>query len=178
MKLPLQISCLRFASIWVTLVGFTVSAQETEHTELRLVADEFKGSLEGGAVATGNVVLEQGEIKLIAEKLSLEVIDGSLASAVAEGEPAQIQFQLGEDDDVQTIEAEATTIRFNPVENWIEFEGTAKVQNPRLELTGEKIRIDITSNRLEAESLDSGEQVKFKLRDPQEAPIETTNEDT
>ena len=143
-------------------IGF---ADDQKDETLRILADDFRGSINGGALASGNVELTQGSLKIQADTLTLQVEGEIFEGIEATGNPVLLQLSLDSGDEQRIVHAEATSVVYSVTEEQIEFEGDAKVESDELSIAGNKIRLNVRENQIEAESLDSDNQVEVILHD-------------
>ena len=140
-----------------------VNAEDSDDQTLRISADDFRGSINGGAVVSGNVELTQGPLKLQADNMTLQVEEDTFQGIEATGSPVLLQLTLVTDEKQRVVHAEALSVVYRAAEEKIEFSGNAKVESDELTITGNKIRLDVRENQIEAESLDSDNQVEVIL---------------
>ena len=114
---------------------------------------------------SGDVELTYGQLSLQADYVTLEVEDDTFEGIEATGNPVLLQVLLDTGDEQRQVRAEASTVVYSVTEDQIEFEGNAKVESDKLSITGNKIRIDVRENQIEAEFLDSDNQVEVILHD-------------
>ncbi|MCY3885271.1 MAG: lipopolysaccharide transport periplasmic protein LptA [Gammaproteobacteria bacterium] len=157
------------------LLGNNISAAEPNDETLRILADDVRGSIDGGAFVSGNVELTRGSMSLQADTMSLQVEEGSVKGIEAKGTPVRLQLTLDDGEKQEEIRAEASTVIFGVAENQIEFEGNARVESEEISITGDKIRLDVDENQFEAESVDPDKQVEVILRNI-EVEANPTNE--
>lgn len=132
---------------------------------LIISADDIRGSLDGAAEASGNVVLQQGSMQLDADKVLLHTEDGTFVSFEATGSPIRFRFQVGQDDELQTLNGEAASLVFRLDDNWIEFRGDAEILSDEMSIVGDIIRFDLQNNQFEAKSTNPDKQVEITILD-------------
>ncbi len=176
--IPLRIpSSFRFAAHVLGalfIVQFGIASEQ--QNELRITADDFHGTLDGGAVISGNVSLQHGELELAADEVRIVMDGNSFKELQAKGEPAQCRFEILEEGNNRTVVAQATTINVQLDNRWIEFKGNARVESDDITIEGDVIRFDIDKKELEAESGDSGKQIEILMRDLDTATTEESAE--
>lgn len=156
------------SKFWLVLICTVMcihsgASDEAMDNTLRISADDFRGSIDGGAVITGNVELTHGSMNLKADQMTLRVKDDIFEGVEAKGNPVLLQLSLSEGEEQRTVNAEAASVIYLASEDQIEFEGNAKVESEEVSITGNKIRLDIKENQIEAESLDADNQVEVIL---------------
>ena len=149
----------------IVLCGSTGASEENSENTLHISADDFRGSLDSGAEATGNVVLRQGALHLSADNLTLQMKEGIFTGVEANGAPVEFQFQIGEGDSLQTVQATAKSVVYKVEDRWIEFSGDAEIESEEISIEGDKIQLDLQNNRIEAESISPDKQVEITIHD-------------
>lgn len=160
--LPFSSSCCTVLFLLAALCS-VVNADDSNEQTLRISADDFRGSINGGAVITGNVELTRGSLKLQADNVTLQVENDTFQGIEAKGNPVLLEVSLSTDDKQRMVHAKAASVVYSITEDQIEFEGDAKVESEEITITGNKIRLDVSKNEIEAESLDSDNQVEIIL---------------
>lgn len=152
--------------LFVLLVwGSNATALEPRGESIRISADDAQGSVDGGFVASGNVELTYGSMSLQADTMSLQVDNGTFEGIEATGSPVRLELSINNQGKQQTIHAEALMVIYRVAEEEIEFDGEAKVESEEISITGTKIWINIREFEIEAESLDTNDQVEIIFRD-------------
>ena len=103
---------------------------------------------DGTAVYTGNVILTQGTLKIIADKLSITTEDGKVAKVTADGEPALFS-QVPEPNQAEVI-AKAKSIDYLVRKQVLLLKRKASIVQDDNIFRGEKILYEIQSQRLQA----------------------------
>ena len=154
-----------FCAVVFLLLAYSgvVNADDSNEQTLRISADDFRGSINGSAVVSGNVELTRGSLKLQADNVTLQVENDTFQGIEATGNPVLLEISLTTDEKQRTVQAEATSVIYSVTEDQIEFEGDARVESDEVTITGNKIRLDVRENEIEAESLDSENQVEVIL---------------
>ena len=127
-------------------------------------ADNVEGDLVGGSVspaddassdsatkrvvATGSVQIDQGSMRLEADRVVFERVGDRITLISAEGDPARYrqQFEPG----AAFVEARATSIIYRPEDDQIELSGRAWLSRGSDEFRGEVIRYDLRQGKVEA----------------------------
>lgn len=152
----------------VLLVGiclYTNADKEDVQEPLIISADDVRGTLDGGAEASGNVELRQGPMELDADRLVLQTENGKFDSFEATGSPIRFKFQVGEGSEAQTLNGAATMLVYRLDDNLIEFRGNAEIQSDEISIVGDIIRFDLQSNQFEAKSTSPNKQVEITILD-------------
>lgn len=161
-RVPFNSSCCAVFFLLLALAS-VVNADDSNEQTLRISADDFRGSINGGAVISGNVELTRGSLKLQADNVTLQVENDTFQGIEAKGNPVLLEISLATDEKQRIVYAKAASVIYSITEDQIEFEGDAKVESEEITITGNKIRLDVNENEIEAESLDSDNQVEIIL---------------
>ena len=155
---------VRAVSVGLLLCASAAAATDPVAETLQISADDFRGSLGGEAVVSGNVSLEYGSVVLKADTITLVVSEGTFSRAEAKGTPVKLQYETDEGEDERIVSGHASTVSFLVDANLIELSGDAKLESDEVSITGQKITIDVEENQIRAKSKPSGEQVEIKVR--------------
>lgn len=161
-RVPFNNSCCAVFFLLLALAS-VVNADDSNEQTLRISADDFRGSINGGAFISGNVELTRGSLKLQADNVTLQVENDTFQGIEAKGNPVLLEISLATDEKQRIVYAKAASVIYSITEDQIEFEGDAKVESEEITITGNKIRLDVNENEIEAESLDSDNQVEIIL---------------
>ena len=140
------------------LFALGLSDIKADDIDLDLSAGEF--------TATGNVQIESDELTLSGDEVQAKVKGTELLSITATGKPLQLEMVIDDDEDgPQTIRASAQNMTFNNEENWVEFSDDAQLQTDVANISAQKIRIELDSQKIFATKGEGSEQVEITLRD-------------
>lgn len=166
----------KFWSILFVLLVYSsnCSAAELNGEAFRILANDVRGSIDGGFVASGNVELTYGSMSFQADRASFEVEENAFKGIKATGAPVRLKLTIDDGEDQRTIQAEGSSVIYRVAEDQIEFSGNARVESEEISITGNKIWLDVDKYEIEAESLDSDNQVEviFRNIDVDEKPAE------
>lgn len=164
LKLLPAISAL---ALMATLFPVVADDEETAPVDvLKLKADDFQGTMGERVDLTGNVELLHGRIKVNADSISVIWEEEAIDLVEAEGNPVRLE-QYDEDQQLKFL-AQAETIKFRMVNQYMELRGNAELIQQGNKVTGELIRYDIEKEKLIAESGgDSEDQVEIIWQDPE-----------
>ena len=116
---------------------------------LKIVADKaLLDDKNGTAVYTGNVVLTQGTLKINAEKLHLQTVQGKVEKVTAEGTPAN--FSQVPAPNQAAVVATALNIDYLVREQTLILRRKASIVQNENVFKGEEIVYEIQSQRLQA----------------------------
>lgn len=123
----------------------------------------------GYQVFSKGVTLVQGTLEITAEKATVyRGEDGGFSRIVLEGEPARWQEEM---DDGGRLSAQARVIDYDVGENQVLLKEQAVVNKERDEISGELIRYDLTTQKLDAGSDgDSRVRIRFTPQKKQDQP--------
>lgn len=115
----------------------------------------------GQATYTGQVEIEQGSLKIRAHKITLyRQANGDIEKLVALGqsEPVHLQQQPTPEDAV--VHAYGMRVLYQAANQQVELESAARLENGQDSFSGERIRYDLQSKRIQAwgQSKDSDNQ--------------------
>ncbi len=114
----------------------------------------------GTSELTGAVHIEQGSLKIDADKARIQHGKKEIESVVLFGNPARLQEEL--DDGSGMVNASAREIQYDLGKNEVLLIGSVEVKKPRGLLTGERIRYDLGSGRMNAEGGSSRIQMRLE----------------
>jgi lipopolysaccharide export system protein LptA len=109
---------------------------------------------------SGAVHIEQGSLKIDADKARIQHGKKEIESVVLFGTPARLQEEL--DDGSGMVNASAREIQYDLNKNEVLLIGAVEVKKPRGKLTGERIRYDLGSGRMNAEGGSSRIQMRLE----------------
>jgi len=105
-------------------------------------------------VYRGAVRVDQGTLRVDADRITIEYEDQKVVRIVAEGSPASYRQEL--ENPAGEVIAEATTIVYLTREERLELQGTASLSQQGNEISGETILYDIVAGKVEAVSGEGG----------------------
>ncbi|MBE0509400.1 MAG: lipopolysaccharide transport periplasmic protein LptA [Chromatiales bacterium] len=103
---------------------------------------------DGRSLYQGQVVLQQGELRLEADTLQLQQQQGQLQRAIADGTP--VRLQLPDDQSAQLIRAQALHMDYDISNNSIELKGEAVLWRGGDEFRGQLLRYNIEQRSVQA----------------------------
>jgi len=101
-------------------------------------------------VYQGNVKVDQGTLRVSADRITVHYIDQKVVRIVAEGSPARYRQDI--EDPEGEVEAEAAIIVYLTREEQLELSGTAALRQQGNQISGESIRYDMVAGKVEAVS--------------------------
>lgn len=129
-----------FTFACIAFLTYSVEALPTDEEQLiKIQADSALHSEKSGITRyDGDVILEQGSMKIEAKKIVISSDDqGDIKEVVASGEPAKFQQQPNIGDEM--VYAEANEISYNIKNGKIIFTGNAKIKQGQAQLNSDKI---------------------------------------
>ncbi|MCR9278440.1 MAG: lipopolysaccharide transport periplasmic protein LptA [Pseudomonadaceae bacterium] len=120
----------------------------------------------GLLIYTGAVRIDQGTLRVTADRMVVEYRDDQVVKITAEGTPASYQQQLEADEGL--VNADAKTIVYHTTSEKVDLIGEAFLTQEGNEFQGSVIRYNIRQGRVDAESK-SDAPVRMML---QPAPVE------
>ncbi len=118
-------------------------------------------------VYMGDVRVEQGSLRVNADRITVEYVDQKVVRIIAEGAPARYRQAI--DDPEGEVKAEADTIIYRTSEEQLELSGKASLEQQGNTINGDTIRYDMVAGRVEAVS-GAGNSVRMVLQPPPRAP--------
>lgn len=115
----------------------------------------------GLTVYNGNVEMEQGSLRISADKITIYRIDGEADKIVARGRPAQMQQQP--DPDKGLVQARAGVIEYYKTESRIHLRQDAQIEQEGSTVTGDTIDYYIDEQLVKAGSSKSGEDSRVEV---------------
>ena len=114
---------------------------------------------EGRIVYLGSVRVEQGSLRVQAERMVVDYDAGKVFRITATGAPARYRQDL--EADAGQVEADASTIVYHTRESRIDLKGNASLRQQGNRLIGDLIRYDVVAGRIDAGA-------------PNQGPVQTT----
>lgn len=133
---------------------------EDAEEPIRWRADQAEGDMVGRTVLTGAVHMDQGTLRVEAERMVIEYEQGKVVRIVAEGDPARYR-QLRRRN-AEPVRAQARTIVYHAAKARIELIGQAQLAQESNEFRGRKILYDQTDGAIEAKDDEDGVQMIWR----------------
>jgi lipopolysaccharide export system protein LptA len=115
----------------------------------------------GRVVYSGSVQVDQGTMRVTAEKMIVEYENQKVVRIVATGTPAHYEQQI-EADQAQ-VKANADTITYHTQAERVDLEGSAYLEQEGNTITGDFIRYDIVAGRVDA-SAQGDQRIRMVLQ--------------
>ena len=165
------------------LLGFTGQVRglpDDADQPLHFRADNVEGDLLAGGlrsspaddaspakrvVATGSVQIDQGSMRLTADRVVIESDGGQITLVDARGDPARYRQQP--EPGAGPIEARAANIVYRPAEARIELIGSAWFSRDSDEFRGDVITYDMRQGKVTASGDQEGVEMIFQPKSPQ-----------
>lgn len=159
------LSLILGALITASLVSPVVAYKTDRDQPATLDADEFDLDFQTGVrTYRGNVVYQQGSIRLYAEELVAYMKDDKLERAVARGNPAK--FSQRPDDSETDVVGVALRIELNDVTQIVDLQNRAKVTQDGNTVTGKSIVYNMATEKVKVRS------GKRKTSPPSKTPVD------
>jgi len=158
------------------LLPLPCSALDSDRNEpIEVEADRLEvRELENISIYEGNVRLVQGSLKIDSDRMVIHFDDeNELTLMEMTGKPAKFR-QL--DNDRRQIYGEAEQIDYSDEESLLIMRKSAYLDHAGDIIKSDLIRLDTTTNNIEAGSTESEDRVKMVIKPRQEAPAEEPNE--
>lgn len=114
----------------------------------------------GQSLYFGNVVFEQGTLRLTGDRVAVVTREGVIQRAEAQGNPARIRQ---ENDIGQMVRAHGRTIDYDASEGLVVLTGDAELQREGERFAAGRIRYWPESGRVEGSRGDDGERVQIRI---------------
>lgn len=169
MLLP-RASAMPLTIVAALLCGSADARQSDRLQEVVIDADgtvyTADDSGDGDVVLSGNVMIEQGTLKIESDTGTVKRRNGEIRSAVLTGSPVQVRQTL---DDGTQMQARAQQIDYDLVEGVVLLTGNVFVTQPQGDMRGERVRYDLKTGRLEGGGNGAG-RIKMRLQPRTAAP--------
>ena len=109
---------------------------------------------EGRIIYLGAVRVEQGTLRVNAERMVVDYDEGKVVRITATGAPARYRQEL--EDEAGQVEADASTIVYHTQDARIDLKGNAHLEQRGNSLHGDLILYDIVAGRVAAGAPDQG----------------------
>ena len=114
----------------------------------------------GESLYFGNVVFEQGTLRLTGDRVAIATREGTVDRAEAQGDPARIRQ---ENNQGQMVRAHGRTIDYDAAEGLVVLTGNAELQRDGERFAAGKIRYWPDSGRVEGDRGDDGGRVQIRI---------------
>ena len=161
--LPRNPSLVSTLALVALLLGSGVAASKTSDREQALVAradrSEYSDALQRQTLI-GNVVVEQGSLKIKADRIVVFLKQGALERFEASGAPATFE-QLDDNDNL--VRGVASNVDYVASSGELTLTGNAQLENPTQSLSAETIHYNVSSHAATAQGND-GESVNIVIQ--------------
>jgi len=157
------------ALLWLLASGVAQALESDRHQEIVFEADHFERD-EGARTTTltGDVILKQGTLDIRARRAVLHGQARDFKKLQVEGSPATLEQAL--DNQPGKMHAEASRIDYDLVARELVLTGQAVVDQGGRHMSGERIRYDLSNNRVIADSSGDPEGGRVRIRiDPKDS---------
>ena len=159
-----RLSCLtrcskaRFVSTLVLVLALaptTYALKDDADQPIHIEGDDAEiDQVNRTVVYEGNVQVDQGTLRVNANKLVIEYENRKVVRITAHGTPARYSQQL--EGEQGLVEAHAQTIVYHTEDDLVDLKGDASLTQQGSELTGELITYDIVLGKVEASAGGNG----------------------
>lgn len=152
MKRPLR----NFALTCLLCLNIPSLMAQTVSTPINLVADqgEYDGNT-GTAIYTGNVVIQQGDMKLTGDKVVIKTSSGKVTSVEAWGNLATFHYVPTNE---PAVDGKGKHMTYNVSANKVDIQGEAYVKQEQNETRGETLSYNLKSEIV------TGKRVKMSFQ--------------
>lgn len=144
-----------FGYLLLALPGLAAALESDREQPIHVSADWAEMDHRNGiSTYRGNVILEQGTLRLEADLLKVYHRNDELDRLEAEGRP--VRFRQRPEGATADVEGEAQQLDYRASEDRLHLRGAAWVQQGGDRFSGERIDYDIVQNRVQASGQDNG----------------------
>jgi len=162
MNRKLRADILRSLLVIAALAGAPAHARDDDRQQpATFEADRAEiDRASGESLYFGNVVFEQGTLRLTGDRVAIATREGTVDRAEAQGDPARIRQ---ENNQGQMVRAHGRTIDYDAAEGLVVLTGNAELQRDGERFAAGKIRYWPDSGRVEGAGGDDGERVQIRI---------------
>jgi len=151
-------------SLSLILGSMNIFALDTDRKQpINVEAD--KASIDkkaGSSRYSGNVVVSQGSMRITADLLIVNTLDGKLKTMVAEGKP--VNFQQQAEKGKKNISAVAGKMTFHASNNIVVFEKDASLRQGANKFSSNRITYNINKDTVNAGKTSGGDRVTITIQ--------------
>lgn len=140
------------------LVGFASLVQalpEDRDKPIQIEADSAELDQNAGVITyTGNVVVVQGTMRLVADTGKIFLVEGEFQRMEATGNPTTFRYQP--DVDKEVIDGEGRRVEYNVETGLVTVTDNARFTQGQDEFNGDYIEYDLSTDIIRADSKDGG----------------------
>ncbi len=143
-----KLAFMAFMLFGILAISQPIAALESDQDQpATLDADEFDLDLQSGVrTYRGNVIYQQGSIRLTADEIVVYLNDGSLEKAIARGNPARFS-QRPEGKDTDTV-GTGLLIEMDEIARIVTLKNNATVTEGSNKINGKKITYNLDTERV------------------------------
>jgi lipopolysaccharide export system protein LptA len=132
---------------------------------LDIKADSTGGTLgDGVTTLQGQVEVRQGTLLIRADRADVDKVEGKVTKITLHGKSAYLEQQIEEQG---LVKAWAELIEYEVANGLVVFMGSARVQHPQYEVSGDQLRYDLAAQHFEGMGDDTGNgRIRIRL-DPE-----------
>lgn len=157
---PISNTLILVLSFWAASIQ---ALPEDTQQEIRIASDKaFLDKPKGELVYTGNVRLNQGTLKIEADKVTIIRDETGLKQVVAEGKPARYEQVLNKDQ--EKTKAYGETIIYITESKQLTLLNNAGLQKQGNEFSGERIVYLIDQQKVKAESPQEDQRIRMVIQ--------------
>lgn len=150
-------------ALFLSLIPYGVQALQSDQSKIvNVEADKATIDKKSGtSTYLGNVIVQQGSMRITADKLTVYTKRGKLNRIRAQGNPAAFE-QQGKDS--KNISAIAATITYQANDNVILFENGAELRQGANKFASNRIIYDISKDTVNAGKKSGGDRVTITIQ--------------
>ncbi|MGH8034277.1 MAG: lipopolysaccharide transport periplasmic protein LptA [Lysobacterales bacterium] len=149
-------------ALWLTCSPGLVLALESDRQQpLTINADTTDGTLgDGLAVLSGTVEIHQGSLLVRADQAEVEKVDGRVRQVVLTGTPVLLQQEIEKEG---LVTATALTISYQVATGIVTLTGSADVNHPQYQISGEVLVYDMNKQHFQGSGGDGNGRIRIEL---------------
>ncbi len=131
-----------------------IALESDRQQPLEVNADSTDGMLgDGITTLNGNVEIRQGTLLIRADRAEVDKTDGKVSRITLTGDTASLQQEI---EGQGLVKAWAKNIEYKVSTGMIILIGSARVQHPQYEISGEQLRYDLNLQHFEGNGSEDG----------------------
>jgi len=173
--MPLSTKAIGSLSLLLLLNASPVFALESDRKQaINVEADKANFNKKvGSSRYTGNVIVQQGSMRISADSLIVNTKNGKLNTMVAKGKP--VNFQQRTEKGNKDISAVAGKMTYHAISNLVVFEQDATLSQGDNKFTSNRISYNIDKDTVDAGKASGGGRVTITIQPPSDTDLPNKN---
>jgi lipopolysaccharide export system protein LptA len=158
-------------ALFLLVAGQVIALPDDQEQPIHITADQaLRDEKQGMTVYSGNVQMNQGTLRISADKITIYHMKEDLDRVIAEGSPATLQQQP--DDEGGLVNARARIITYYKIEDRVHLQQEAHIERDGSIVTGDSIDYLIAEQLVRADSDQEQEGSRVQVVIPPQASEE------